>query len=671
MSQDIAAKMDRLIETIEHHRLKYYRDNAPEISDYEYDMLEKELAALEADFPDLVRPHSSSFRVGAGIAADHPVRAHRRPMLSLDNSYNADDLIGYFTRTEKGSGLKNLTYVAELKIDGLSLALIYEKGVLVRAVTRGDGKVGEDVTLNAKTIREIPLHVPAWSELEEMEVRGEVYMDDKTFASLNKVRLDAGKQIFANPRNSAAGSLRMMDAREVAKRGLRMFTYQVLGPWVEEQGSHFETLEALKGLGFPTNPHNTRIDGYKTFLNLIGAWAELRPTLGYDTDGIVLKVDDPELYDAIGYTSKFPKWATSYKFAAEQASTRINSITIQVGRTGVLTPVANFEPVQLAGTTVGRATLHNFDEIKKKDIREGDWVFIEKGGEIIPKVVKVIVEKRDGKEVPFEPPTNCPRCNGETEQVEDQVAIRCANLACPAQLERRITHFASRGAMDIQGLGKERVQQMVAEGLLANLSDIYRLTTDKLCELERMGDKSVENLLAEIEKSKQKPFARLLFAVGLPMIGAKVAEVLVGTFNSYEKLSLAKQSEIEAIHGMGEKVAESVTGHLAMASYREAFEAFGELGLTLEDALPEPVAEGEGALPLAGKVMVITGSFEVGSRTELAALFKGLGANVTGSVSKKTDILVAGEKAGSKLAKAEALGIEIVDEEWVKKWQNP
>ncbi|MDJ0836101.1 MAG: NAD-dependent DNA ligase LigA [Acidobacteriota bacterium] len=669
MSQDVAARMDELIEQIEYHRLKYYRDDAPEISDYEYDMLEKELAALEEQHPDLTRPHSPSFRVGSGIAEDHPTVAHRQPMLSLENSYNADDLVGYFTRTQKGADRDDPAYVAELKIDGLSLSVVYERGIMTRAITRGDGKVGEDVTQNARTIRELPLHVPAWSGVDVMEVRGEVYIHEDTFKTLNESRLDEGKPLFANPRNAAAGSIRMMDSGEVAKRKLSMFVFQVLGDWVDDIGSHFETLSRLHQLGFPTNPNNRRISGYDDMKGLIEEWDILRRTLPYDTDGIVLKVDDPDTYDAIGYTTKFPKWATAYKFAAEQATTVIRDITIQVGRTGVLTPVANFAPVQLAGTTVSRATLHNFDEIRKKDIRVGDHVFVEKGGEIIPKVVKVIVEKRKGDEAAYEPPLTCPNCGGDVEQVEDQVAVRCVNLACSAQLERRLTHFCSRAAMDIQGMGKETVQQLVAEGIIETLPDIYRLEKHTLTALERMGDKSAENLLAEVEKSKQKPFARLLFAVGIPMIGAKVAEVLVGEYESYDTLRSLPWERIADIHGMGEKVAKSLIHHLQMPSYMETFEAFRELGLTMADV--KAPAEAGGDLPLAGKVMVITGSFESGSRTALTNLLKSLGANVTGSVSKKTDILVAGEKAGSKLAKAKSLGVEVVDEEWLKQWQNP
>jgi len=464
----------------------------------------------------------------------------------------------------------------------------------------------------------------------------------------------------------------MMDSGEVAKRRLRIFVYQCFGPWAEDVGSHMTGLQKLGELGFPINPNNTLLHSHEELSALIDDWNVKRHQLPYETDGVVVKVDNLGYYDDIGYTTKFPKWATAYKFAAEQASTQLLKIEVQVGRTGVLTPVATFEPVQLAGTTVMRATLHNFDEIAKKDIRIGDWVFIEKGGEIIPKVVMVITEKRTGEEVPFAIPSHCPRCSGETVREPGEVAIRCVNLACPAQLERRVTHFAARAAMDIQGLGKERVQQLVAEKLVTDLPSIYKLTPHQLLKLERMGSKSMRNLLEEIGKSKQKPFSKLLFAAGIPMIGAKVAEVLIDVFPSYERLLTASEDEIASIHGMGEKVAQSLKKYLNMPGYSEMFAQFAELGLVLDDSATRQQALTEaGPKPLAGKTMVITGTFECGGRTELTELLKSLGANMTGSVTKKTDMLVAGDKAGSKLAKAESLGVEIVGEEWLKQWQNP
>lgn len=661
----VAAKMDSLIEQIEYHRHRYYMENEPEITDVEYDALEAELRTLEEAYPELQREFSPSLRVGGGIADGHPTRAHRTPMLSLENSYNREDVRHYFERCEEAAGT-SLEYAAELKIDGVSLSVIYENGLLVRAVTRGDGKVGEDVTLNAKTITDLPLRVPAWEAIAEVEVRGEVYMPRGHFTALNEARLEEDLKLFANPRNAAAGSLRLLDSAEVAKRGLRMFCFQVLGSWGEGFESHVGRLQALGKLGFPVNPLTTKVTDADAFEALADRWQEARMSLDYDTDGIVLKVDDPGFYDTIGYTTKFPKWATAYKFPAQQATTRIQGVEIQVGRTGVLTPVAVFEPVSLAGTTVSRATLHNFDEIEKKDIRLGDFVFIEKGGDIIPKVVKVVLERREGESEPIRPPSHCPRCGEATVREETVVAVRCVNLACPAQLERRVMHFAGRNAMDIQGLGKERVQQMVAAGLIVDLVSIYQLDEARLMTLDRVGKKWIDNLLGEIEKSREKPFSRLLFAVGIPMIGAKVAELLVETFGSYDALRQASHEQIAEIHGLGEKVAESLLEHLAAPGYRDTFEAFREMGFRLAD---DKKAD-DGPRPLNGKTIVITGSFEGMTRPEIGAMLKDLGAKVTGSVTKKTDLLLAGDKGGSKLDKARDLGVEIVDEAWLDQWRK-
>lgn len=664
MNESPAMRMDALIDQIEHHRTLYYRDANPQISDAEYDALERELKALEKAHPDLVRPHSPSFRVGAGISDQHETVAHQHPMLSLDNSYDRGELLKYVERCQTAVG-KPLAFTAELKIDGLSLSAVYVNGILQRAVTRGDGKVGEVVTNNAKTIDTLPLRIPAWSELPEIELRGEVYLARSKFEALNQRRLAEEEALFANPRNAAAGALRMLDSREVARRNLDIFIYQVIGDFPGMAATHFERLQQLGELGFPINPYNRLITDHDAWEGLLHEWQGLRSGLDYETDGIVIKVNDPSYYEEIGYTTKFPKWATAYKFPAEQGTTRIVDISIQVGRTGVLTPVAHFEPVALAGTTVTRATLHNFDEIEKKDIRIGDWVFVEKGGDIIPKVVKVILEKREGDAEPIPIPETCPRCGAETVREEDQVAIRCDNLACPAQLERRIRHFASRNAMDIQGLGKERVEQMVTLGLLKDLPGIYQLTRRELWKLDRVGDKWIRNLLKHIAASKEQPFARLLFATGIPMIGEKVAEQLVDRFGSYEALQNAEQAEIAAIHGLGEKVAESLFQHLRMPSYQAAFEAFAQAGLKLEHVRAE-----RGAQPLEGKTIVVTGSFEDFSRKSITDALKALGAKVTSSVTKNTDLLVAGEKAGSKLAKAQALGIDIKDEEWMRQWQN-
>ena len=669
MTEEIIAQMEKLIDKIEEHRHHYYLENKSIISDPEYDSLERELLDLEKAYPDLVRPYSSSFRVGGAVMDEHVARAHRSPMLSLENAYTQDDLQQFFTRAQKAADGGPLRYAVELKIDGLSLSLVYENGLLARAVTRGDGKTGEDVTLNAKTLKEVPLRVADWQDIAEMEVRGEVYIDQKTFQKLNDERETKGLPLYANPRNVAAGSMRVLDSGKAAERNLRIFIYQVLGPWADNVPSHFERLQSVAKLGFPINPRSQRVQDIEELFELIDGWDKIRSSLGYETDGVVLKVDDSSLYEKMGYTTKFPKWATAYKFSASQATTQIKSVSIQVGRTGVLTPVAELEPVPLAGTTVSRATLHNFDEIAKKDIRVNDWVFIEKGGDIIPKVVSVIRERRTSETVSVEVPDTCPRCGTATLREQDQVAVRCENLSCPAQLERRVSHFAARNAMDIHGLGKERVQQMVAEKIVPDLASLFRLTPKDLWRLERVGDKWIENLLEEIQKSKKKPFAKVLFAVGIPMVGQKAAEVLASTFKSYERLAAASVEEIAAIHSMGEKVAESLTTHLKMESYRDTFKAFQELGLQLEELGPS-VGEPPKPAPLAGKTLVVTGSFSQWSRVELTELLKGLGAKVTSSVTKKTDFLVAGEKAGSKLTKAHALNVDVIDEEKVREWLN-
>jgi len=663
--KDISQRMDELIAQIEFHRQKYYLEDNPVISDQEYDALERELAELEAEYPELARPDSPTQRVGGFVAEEHPIREHSRPMLSLGNAYNEEELRRFMIRVDEAVG-QEVAYCAELKIDGLSLSLIYERGRLASAVTRGDGRVGEEVTANARTIVDLPLRVNAWGDLDEMEVRGEVYMSRKGFQALNQRRLDEGLPLFANPRNAAAGAMRLLDSRETAKRKLRLFAFQALGPWSADRESHFETLSALGDLGFPVNPQNRRIADADEALALIEEWDALRRDLDYETDGLVLKVDNPAYYDDIGYTAKFPKWAVAYKFAAEQATTQVLSVEVQVGRTGVLTPVANLAPVQLAGTTVSRATLHNFDEVAKKDIRVGDWVFVEKGGDIIPKVIKVVTERRTGKEEAVPLPEKCPRCGAKPVRLEDQTAIRCVNLACPAQLERRIMHFASRNAMDIQGLGAERVQQMTAAGMLTDLVSIYKLDREALEKLERMGAKSAAKLLAEIEKSKEKPFAKVLFAAGIPMIGEKAAELLADHFGGYERLYAADEAEIAAIHGLGEKVAASLRQALDSPIYRETFAAFGDLGLHLKAAR----ADEDAPKPLAGKTVVVTGTLQDFTRAEATEALKRLGANVTGSVTKNTDVLVAGEKAGSKLAKARSLNVPVEGEEWVKQWLN-
>lgn len=662
MSADVLNRMRELIRSIEHHRRRYYLDDAPEISDQEYDALERQLLDLERAHPELVQPDSPSFRVGGGVSTGHTSVAHLRPMLSLENAYSEEEVREFVARTQKTAG-QPLQYSAEFKIDGLSLSVIYEFGILTRAVTRGDGETGEEVTLNAKTIEDLPLRVEAWTSHPSMEVRGEVYFDKTNFEAINEQRLNEGLALFANPRNAASGTMRMLDAREVAKRRLRIFIYQVLGQQLAE--THSETLRATRALGFPVNPHNQVCHDEDELVELSHAWSKLRQDLAYEVDGIVIKVNHFSQHEPLGYTSKFPKWALAFKFPAEQATTMIRAITVQVGRTGVLTPVAEFEPIALAGTTVSRATLHNFEEIQKKDIRIGDTVFVEKGGDIIPKVVSVVEAKRDGSQVPFQAPSTCPSCGEKVARDEDQVAIKCVNLACPAQIERRIIHFASRNAMDIRGLGKEWVRQLVEQGLLDGLPSIFQLKYEDLVQLDRGGERWAKNLLEEIEKSKSKPFAKVLFAIGIPMIGEKVAEQLVAGFGSMKEMRSASVEQVAEIPGLGSKIGETLVAFLALPRTAEIIAQLQDHGLNFRTDATSPADQ-----PLANTTIVLTGTLSNWSRSEAAEILKSLGANVSSSVSKKTDIVLAGDNAGSKLAKAQSLGIEIVSEDWLDQWQT-
>jgi DNA ligase (NAD+) len=671
MSHPVLNEMRSLIGRIEHHRRLYYLEENPEISDQEYDLLEKRLKELEHTYPELIQPDSPSFKVGGYVAADHPSQTHAIPMLSLNNAYSDHDLLDFLLKTRltardqpADEPKKNLRFTTELKIDGLSLSLIYRHGTLVDAITRGDGTTGEQVLANAKTIRGLPLYVPEWSRLDRAEVRGEVYLSRKQFDELNRGRLEASKEPFANPRNAASGSLRLLDSGETAKRGLSIFIYQGVGTWTNEFKSHFTILKHLTSLGFPVNPHTRSWSSDEEIIQEIHSWSDRRKNLDYETDGMVVKLDHFELYESVGKTNKYPKWAIAYKFQAEQVTTRVRGITVQVGRTGVLTPVAELEPVSLAGTTVSRATLHNFEEIARKDIRVNDWVFIEKGGEIIPKVIKAVLSKRPESALPFSLPLTCPSCGSTVENDPDIVAIRCVNLSCPAQLERRIQHFAQRKAMDIRGLGKEWIQELVKQGFLTDLPSIYDLKTKPLLELDRAGEKWSENLLREIEESRKRPFVKLLFGVGIPMIGEKAAELLIRHFPSIEDIYRAKEEEIAAIHGLGEQMASSLVHHLNQQSYRETFARFKELGLTLIAEQEEPRED----LPLSGKTIVLTGTLEHRSRMEAGEALKKLGARVTSSLSSKTDYLLAGTKAGSKLAKAKKLNVEIIDEERLNLW---
>jgi len=656
-------RMRELIEQITYHRMRYYGQNDPEISDGEYDRLEAELRALERDHPELRQEDSPSLSVGAAERIAAGAKAHFSPMLSLENAYSFGEIAAFRLRLEHELGFSP-DLCAELKIDGLSLSVVYEQGQLRHALTRGDGLQGEDVTAAARTIHSLPPFVSAWTGAERMEVRGEVYLDKASFQRLNAEREAAGLPAFANPRNSAAGTMRLLDVAEVARRGLSIFIYQMLG---DQPHSHFSSLSLLSELGFPVNPHNRLLKEGAGLEDLLHQWEAARHQLPYETDGAVIKLDAQPLRGRLGSTSKFPKWAVAFKFPAEQASTRIRHIHIQVGRTGVLTPVAEFDPVSLAGTTVSRATLHNYAELARKDIRLGDAVFVEKGGEIIPKVVKVITSRRDGSEQAIEPPSHCPSCGEPTVREAGLVAIRCVNLACPAQTEARILHFCGRDAMNIQGLGREWVQTLLQLGILSDLASIYELNAERLQGVERAGSRWIANLLEEVDRSRKQPFEKVLYALGLPMVGEKVAALLVARFGSLEALSMASEAELAAIPGIGEKIASSVRSQLNEEPTRALIHRLQGKGLSLAAATRTAQATD---LPLQGRNIVLTGSLNSMTRGEASDLLRSLGAQVQDAVTGTTNLVLAGEKAGSKLAKARSRGIEIVAEDWLEPWKN-
>jgi DNA ligase (NAD+) len=585
-------------------------------------------------------------------------------MLSLDNSYNIDDLRAFDERCRRLADGRAFEYVAELKIDGLSISLHYQDGLLVRGVTRGDGRVGEDVTQNARTIRSIPLRLKAGEKkLEtEVEVRGEAYLSRSVFEKINAEREEEGAARFANPRNAAAGTIRQLDPKIVAARHLDMFAYDVLTGERKPFSSHWDALNWLERAGFRVNPNRSRCSSIDEVIDFCNKMEQQRDELGYEIDGVVVKVNSTALQDEFGATTKAPRWAIAYKYPARQATTQVLSIVVQVGRTGALTPVANLEPVQLAGTTVARATLHNEDEIRRLDVREGDWVLIEKSGEIIPKVLKVVESKRTGKEKRFRMPKKCPVCGGVISRPEGEVVSRCVAADCPAQLKARLLHFASRRAMKIEGLGEALVEQLVEKKIVADVGDLYRLKLEDVSALERKAEKSATNLMAQIEASKSRDLPYLIYGLGIRHVGERTAGILARNFRSLERLGKASVEEIDAIHEIGMTVAQSV---------RDWFEDAGNMYLCerLRVAGVRTEMMGGGKVldeTFAGKQFVLTGKLDSLTRDEARALIEGRGGRVTSSVSKKTDYVVAGEDAGSKLEKAVELGLQVVDETALK-----
>lgn len=644
-------RIEELRNQIRHHDHKYYVEDNPEISDYEYDQLVKELEGLEEQFPDLITPDSPTQRVSGEAVKEFPSVEHRAVMLSLDNTYSFDELKEFHKRVLKK--ITDCKYVVEPKIDGLGVALVYEGGSFTRGATRGDGRIGEDVTFNLKTIRSIPLRTGD-ERFINIEVRGEVYMPLKGFREMNKKREEKGETIFANPRNAAAGSIRQLDPKIPASRPLDIFIYSL--SFIAGIGffTHWESLMALKEAGFKINPLAKLCKSLDEVIEYCTELEEKRDELGYEIDGTVVKVNELEHQRELGETTKHPRWAISYKFKARQATTKLKAIKVQVGRTGALTPVALLDPVEVGGVIISRATLHNEDEIKKKDLRVGDVVLIERSGDVIPQVVKPIVEKRTGNEKRFKMPNRCPVCDGEVVRPEGEAVARCQNLMCPAQLKRRIGHFASRYAMDIEHLGRETIDKLLDAELVKGLEDLYALDKKSIMKLEGFEEKSADNLLEAIEKSKTQDLSRLIHALGIRHVGQYAAQLLASHFGSLDNLAKTRLEELENIKGIGKETAESIVGFFADKECQKLIKTLKERGVN-------PVVKGKG--PLEGKQFVFTGSLEGLSRDEASDLVMNKGGIVSSSVSKNTDFVVAGEKPGSKFEKAKKLGLNIIDEE--------
>lgn len=658
--ESVIKRISELRELIRYHDRKYYVEDNPEISDYEYDMLMKELQELERRYPELITPDSPTQRVGGEPAEEFATVEHRVAMLSLDNTYSREELLEFDNRIKRLLPGEQIEYVVELKLDGLGVALLYQNGSFVRGATRGDGERGEDITNNLKTIRSIPLVLEGIGRnLRELEVRGEVYMKKSAFVELNRQREESGEPLFANPRNAAAGSVRLLDPKITASRKLDIFTYAISYVDGASFSTHWEALEALKAMGFKVNPHARKFNTIQDVMDYCDEWAQRRDELEYEIDGMVIKVNSLSQQAELGATSKSPRWAISYKFPARQATTKVEDIILQVGRTGAITPVAVLSPTPLAGITITRATLHNEDEIKRKDIRIGDTVLIERAGDVIPAVVKVLVEKRTGKEREFQMPQNCPVCGSKLFRPEGEAITRCTNSACPAQIKERIRHFASRDAMDIEGLGPSLVDQLVDEGLVKDASDLYYLKHDQLAQLERMGDKSAENIIRAIENSKNNSLSRLIYALGIRLVGTRAAEILSEHYGSIDALANAKLEELQSIHDIGPKVAQNIVDFFQQEGNRKLMEKLKSAGVKMSEEKREQLM----GQPLTGKTFVLTGTLKSMTRDEASELIKRMGGKVASDVSSKTDFLVVGESPGSKLSRAQRLNIKILNED--------
>lgn len=646
--------MKELVELLNRYAYEYYTKDTPSVSDSEYDQLYRELVELETAHPDEILPESPTHRVGGVVLKGFTKYQHQYPLYSLQDAFSREELEAFDQRVRKE--FSSISYVCELKIDGLSISLTYENGVLVTGATRGDGSVGEDITENLKRVKDIPLVLP---EPVNITVRGECYMPRASFDRVNQIRQENGEPEFANPRNAAAGTLRQLDTKIVAKRNLATFLYQEVSP--TDQSSQEGVLEKLARLGFVVNQERVLAEDMEQIWDFIQKVAQLREDLPYDIDGIVIKVNDLAVQEELGFTVKAPKWAVAYKFPAEEKEAKILSVDWTVGRTGVVTPTANLTPVQLAGTTVSRATLHNVDYIAEKDIHQDDTVIVYKAGDIIPAVLRVVKDKRVSDQA-LAIPTQCPSCQSELLHFEDEVALRCINPLCPAQMKEGLNHFASRDAMNITGLGPAVVEKLFAAQLVEDVAGIYRLTVEDLLTLEGFKEKSAEKLYEAIQASKENSAEKLLFGLGIRHVGSKVSQILLQEFHDLDQLATADPERIASIDSLGMVVAESLKRYFAQEGSKRLLQELKEAGVNMA-YLGEKVAADAA---LSGMTVVLTGKLERLTRSEAKAKLESLGAKVTGSVSKKTDLVVAGSDAGSKLTKAQELGIQVEDEAWLE-----
>ncbi|MEW9501897.1 NAD-dependent DNA ligase LigA [Jeotgalibacillus marinus] len=655
----VEKRVSDLQDLLSQYNYEYHVLDKPSVPDVEYDKLLHELKELEEKHPDLMTPDSPTQRVGGAVLEQFTKVDHRSPMLSLGNAFNEDDLRDFDRRVRKIGDNDNLSYICELKIDGLAISLRYKDGLFVQGATRGDGSVGEDITANLKTIRSIPLRL---RKPFSIEVRGEAFMPKNSFVALNKEKEKREEEPFANPRNAAAGSLRQLDPRIAASRNLDLFLYGIGDPGETGITSQSQGLDLLSGLGLKTNKERKKLNTIEEVIDYINEWTDKRADLPYDIDGIVIKVDSLSHQEELGATAKSPRWAIAYKFPAEEVVTVLHDIELSIGRTGVITPTALLEPVRVAGSTVQRASLHNEDFIREKDIHLGDHVVIKKAGDIIPEVVTVILDRRTGDEREFKMPTHCPACESELIQLDGEVALRCLNPKCPAQIQEGLIHFVSRNAMNIDGLGEKVITQLFREKLIVDVADLYRLTMEQLVGLERMGEKSASNLIKAIESSKQNSLEKLLFGLGIRHVGAKAAKTIAQHFETVDDLVQATEEKLLLINEIGDKMASSIVTYFNKEDVQELIEELKEVGVNLTYKGPKLHRAQNVHSFLSGKTIVLTGKLTKLTREGAKERIEILGGKVTGSVSKKTDLLIAGEDAGSKLSKAQDLGIAIWDE---------